>query len=275
METLTNEINAATIAKYKAEQAALQELMDLEADRVNNQIIASAKLLDDFYNTQLNAQDREKNAIIDKWNFAIEAEEKGSAKRIELEEAMQSELAAIDAKYKPSDTEIIKKSARTFEEMSKNEVKWAEMTAEEKMNIMSSTAGSLAKILGEETAAGKSAAIIQATIDTYQSANASYKSLSGIPVVGPVLGGIAAAAAVASGIANVKAIASTGGGGGGGSVSATTPTASAVPPAPQMMSGAFQLEGGQEVEPQRAYVVSDDITDSQNGLAIIRRRATI
>ena len=42
-----------------------------------------------------------------------------------------------------------------------------------------------------------------------------------------------------------------------------------------MMSGAFELGGGQEVEPARAYVVSDDITESQDGLAIIRRRATI
>tara|TARA_R110000765_G_scaffold111610_2_gene203501 strand:+ start:748 stop:2379 length:1632 start_codon:yes stop_codon:yes gene_type:complete len=59
--------------------------------------------------------------------------------------------------------------------------------------------------------------------------------------------------------------------GGGGA----TPTAGAAPPAPQMMSGAFELTGGQEVEPTRAYVVSDDITASQNALAIIRRRATI
>ena len=61
-----------------------------------------------------------------------------------------------------------------------------------------------------------------------------------------------------------------GGGGGGGSVAATPQT-----PAPQMMSGAFELSGGQAVEPTRAYVVSDDITASQNALAIIRRRATI
>ena len=42
-----------------------------------------------------------------------------------------------------------------------------------------------------------------------------------------------------------------------------------------MMSGSFDLTGGQAVEPTRAYVVSDDITSSQDGLAIIRRRATI
>ena len=41
------------------------------------------------------------------------------------------------------------------------------------------------------------------------------------------------------------------------------------------MSGAFELTGGQETQPIQAYVVSDEITDTQNALAIIRRRATI
>lgn len=44
-------------------------------------------------------------------------------------------------------------------------------------------------------------------IDTYQSATASYKALAGIPIVGPALGFVAAAAAIAAGIANAKSIA--------------------------------------------------------------------
>ena len=75
------------------------------------------------------------------------------------------------------------------------------------------------------------------------------------------------------GLKNIQAIksASSSGALDGGS----TPTATAQPPAPQMMSGAFELTGGQAVEPVQAYVVSDDITNNQNKLAIIRRRATI
>ena len=59
---------------------------------------------------------------------------------------------------------------------------------------------------------------------------------------------------------------------GGGVVGGTAP---AQPPAPQMMSGAFELSGGVEPEPTRAYVVTDEMTNSQNQLANIRRRATI
>ncbi len=55
----------------------------------------------------------------------------------------------------------------------------------------------------------------------------------------------------------------------------SVPTAPAQTPAPQMMSGAFDITGGVEPEATRAYVVTDEMTNSQNQLANIRRRATI
>ena len=65
------------------------------------------------------------------------------------------------------------------------------------------------------------------------------------------------------------------GAGGGGVTPPSTTTPSAQTPAPQMMSGAFELTGGVEPEAMRAYVVTDEMTNSQNQLANIRRRATI
>lgn len=78
-----------------------------------------------------------------------------------------------------------------------------------KLQLTSQTFGNLAAILGEESAAGKAAAVAQAVIDTYRAANAAYASLAGIPVVGPALGAVAAGAAIASGVANVKKITAT------------------------------------------------------------------
>jgi hypothetical protein len=46
-------------------------------------------------------------------------------------------------------------------------------------------------------------------------------------------------------------------------------------PAPEMLSGKFELGGMQEQQPVQAYVVTDNLTDNQNKLAYIRRRATI
>lgn len=58
----------------------------------------------------------------------------------------------------------------------------------------------------EGRALGKTAAIAQATINAYTAATGAYASASAIPVVGWVLGPIAAGAALAAGMANVAAI---------------------------------------------------------------------
>ena len=157
-------------------------------------------------------------------------------------------------------------------EKSKNEIKWAELTTEEKLGVASKSLGQLAGLLGKESAAGKAAAIAAATIDTYQSATSSYKSLAGIPIVGPVLGGIAAAAAVASGIATVKKIAATktpgpsGGGGGGGS--GPTPIPAQAPAFNIVGSGGTnqlaEAIGETEQQPVKAFVVSNDVTSAQS-----------
>ena len=252
-----------------AEKKALQDIIDLEDKRLQEQVIAAGALIDEYNTKQLSAIEQEKKALREKYQIIIDGETEGSEIRLQLQKNLQSELADVDEK-------AAKKNVKVEKDNSKKQVKWAEMTADQKMDIASSTANALSTILGEETAAGKAAAIIQATINTYKSATAAYASLAGIPVVGPVLGGIAAAAAVAAGIANVKAISSAGGGGGGGGggINAPTPAAEETP-APQMMSGEFDLTGGKAPEPIKSYVVTDEMTNSQNQLANIRRRATI
>lgn len=94
--------------------------------------------------------------------------------------------------------------AKARKEINKQEV----ASAQEKTKLVGDALGQLSQIVGQDTVAGKAFAIAKATIDTYQSAVSAYKSLAGIPVIGPALGAIAAAAAVASGIATVKKIVS-------------------------------------------------------------------
>jgi hypothetical protein len=133
-----------------------------------------------------------------------------------------------------------------------------------KLAAFSHLAGALSQLAGEN----KELAIAQAIIDTWAGAT---KALT---VTGTPIDWINAAAIIATGLANVRKIMQTnvpGASGGGSMPSGAAPQ----PPSSQMMSGAFTLGGGQEVEPARAYVVSDDITNNQNKLAIIRRRATI
>ncbi|EEO3278624.1 hypothetical protein G6K69_003701 [Salmonella enterica subsp. enterica serovar Rubislaw] len=67
-------------------------------------------------------------------------------------------------------------------------------------------AGNIGAALGEASTAYKAFAIAQATIATYTSAIEAYKSTAAIPVVGPFLAPVAAAAAVAVGMANIGKI---------------------------------------------------------------------
>ena len=101
-------------------------------------------------------------------------------------------------------TKQIAANGKAKKEIAKQEV----AGTKEKTKLVGDALGQLSTIIGQDTMAGKAFAIAKATIDTYQSAVAAYKSLSGIPVIGPALGAIAAAAAVASGIATVKKIVS-------------------------------------------------------------------
>lgn len=73
-------------------------------------------------------------------------------------------------------------------------------------NAFGMMADNMKASLGEASAAYKAFAIAQATIATYTSAIEAYKSASAIPIVGWVLGPVAAAAAVAAGLANIGKI---------------------------------------------------------------------
>ena len=131
------------------------------------------------------------------------------------------------------------------------------------LDAYANLAGALSTLAGEN----KALAVAEAIMSTYSGATKALAAGAGTPA-----GWINAAAIIAAGLGNVSKIMAVdvgGGGGGGGNVAAPST------PAPQMMSGAFELTGGVEPEPTRAYVVTDDMTNSQNQLANIRRRATI
>ena len=193
-----------------------------------------------------------------------------------IEKLVNKRIELIEKLAKAEDINFEKKKTieLSLQELSEKRIEWDAMTQKEKLNLTKNTLRDLTKIAGEETETGKALAITATTIDTFQSAQASYKSLAGIPVIGPALGGIAAAAAVAMGLKNIAAIRganSSGVGGGGGNIAAPNTST----PAPQMMSGAFDISGGVAPDAMKAFVVTDEMTNSQNQLANIRRRATI
>ena len=173
-----------------------------------------------------------------------------------------------DIAYAEKSAEVAKDKAKTDKEIAKAE----KDARDEKTKLIGEGLQNLSTILGEETAAGKAAAIAATTISTYQSAQKSYDSLASIPVIGVPLGIAAAGAAIVSGIAQVKKITAvkTPAGKGAGATGATGQPAP--PPQPPRFnlvgsSDANQLAGvigEQDKKPIKAFVVSKDVTTKQS-----------
>ena len=170
-----------------------------------------------------------------------------------------AELDLLDA------TEAEKQKIR--DHYAAEEQKIDELTTDNKLDLASNAMGDLASLFGEESKAGKAAAIAQTTIETYKGATSAYASLAGIPIVGPALGAISAAAAVAAGFANVKKITSIGppvGGasGGGAAIPSAPPAFNVIGSSPENQLA--EAISGDNKKPVKAFVVSSDVSSAQS-----------
>jgi chemotaxis protein histidine kinase CheA len=154
----------------------------------------------------------------------------------------------------------------------------AEAAKRAALSVTADALGAASQLAGEQTAAGKGLAIAQTTISTYTGAQSAFTALAGIPIVGPALGAIAAAAAIVSGITNVKRI-----------VSVKTPGAVSSSPSISNAANGVQMpsvSGSADTminqldqmnsnlrQPQRVYVLETYITFTQDRVAKIEANA--
>lgn len=230
------------------EQARLQaELINLETARLNTQKRLTAEITG-----AIREEQAERNAAL---------KEQADAEKLASDEKVKRDKDAAAKAKKLSDA--AKQDAI-------NQGKLDKQLAIQKQQDITNALGNIASIVGQNSKFGKAIAVVQAIRDTYAGAN---KALA----QGGLFGFIGAAAVVAGGLANVKAITSAkeptapsfakGGGRGVGSVSVPTAT----PPQPPSFnivgaSGTNQLAeaiGGQAQQPVKAFVVSNDISTAQ------------
>ena len=292
------------LAKTDEEKLALQQeriLKEIDALKVSEEEKATIRLqAEENYNIQLQElkdkqaeEDRLKtqehqaeiNDVLEQMGLAriedvferakaeLKIEEEKEIARLQAIGATEAQIAQVKAYYADQNAKIVGEQTE-WEKMN------ADMRRDFVIDAAAQTFGNLAAILGEQSKAGKAAAIGEAIIKTYQAANAAYASLAVIPIVGPALGAVAAAAAVVAGIANVKKIKATkvpGGDGGGPAIPSTisapglTTASSNVTP-----NQAIQAPQSQNIAPTfRAYVLSGDVTSSQEADAKLSRKRTI
>jgi len=129
---------------------------------------------------------------------------------------MQAQLNAIDNYYAQRIDKLLAAGyteAQITEQSEQAKQRIKDQYADRSLQGLSRTFSDLAKaseVFGKKGfMIWKQMSMAQAMVDTYASANAAYKAMAGIPVVGPGLAIAAAAAAVGAGLANVAAIMNT------------------------------------------------------------------
>lgn len=244
--------------KMVAEERALQETLD-QIKREN----------EDRFRTE---QENEILLVEEKYD-RLQSMAQGNAEALEqIEIARLNELNDINLKYQEEEAIILterQKFAALTEDTKRNlAVGAATDTFTTISNLAELFAGESKKQQKKAFKVQKAANIAQATVDTFSSAIAAYKSQASIPVVGPVLGGIAAAAAVSAGLLNIKKISQqrfdSGGGTDGGGADFAPSGGGAQAPSFNVVgdSGVNQLAQLQQ-QPTQAFVVSGEVTTAQ------------
>lgn len=126
-----------------------------------------------------------------------------NAAELELLDIQEQQKLAVAAKYREQGLINEKQYQAALNAINEQ---YAMKRADATATAFGNMASNIGSALGEASGAYKAFAIVQATIATYTAAIEAYKSTAAIPVVGPFLAPVAAAAAVGAGMAQVSAI---------------------------------------------------------------------
>ena len=206
---------------FEQEQQRLNNILEaqkaFEAERLEQGVISQQEYQDNI--ALVDAQAAQKKADLEAEKKAADEE----TRIVDLENMLELELQEAENEFerrqivldRQKEQELLQ-AEKIGADKSLIEAKYAKLSKEieaeknkAKLTIAANTFDNLATLAGEESEAGKALAIASALINTYLSATAAFSAMASIPIVGPVLGGIAAAAAVATGLKSVNQIRST------------------------------------------------------------------
>ena len=275
-ETKSQEVRIEALKKaLKLEEETTNQELELARERVRIQeeqmeisenLVEDEKKLADFRADVINKEtksfrlQKRVKTEINELNREIEAEEKKIAK--EKQDRIDAEF---DAMIKAND-EFNKQKLKDAEIQAQKELEIQKAIEGAKENLISQGFDIAGELAGESDKAQKAVAVAKTIYNTQQ---AIMNAMANIPAPFNI------ATAVSTGIMgamSVKNILSTSP---SSSSNVSVPSAQTGTPAPEMLSGRFELGQMEEQQPVQAYVVTDSLTDNQNKLAYIRRRATI
>jgi len=261
------------LAQKKVDLAQLEA--DLNADNIDLQValkLAKTELID--INERITGQESEQKTN----QNALLREELDLTNELALVGATNRELELIelDIWYKTK-LELARKSGEDTtaieEEFARKKGLIAAGERDAKIAAASAVIGAMGKLAGDN----KAFAVAGATIDTYAAIAGQLKAFAGVPVPGYAIAQAVATGLV--GLSNVKKILSTDVSGGsvgsapsigsvGGSIAASVPAQTG-------LGDVIDTINGQGQQPVQAYVISQEVTDSQEAQAYINNQRTL
>jgi hypothetical protein len=279
-EALETSLAEATAARIDAETA-------LETRRLDAQRITAELEREEIERKQTIRDKLAEMELEDIENEFVKAQ-------AELEAAQQRDLEELD---RLKATEAEKQKVREFYsgqkkkldiEAAKAEELLQKQVTENNLQLAAGAFNAIANLVGKDSAAGKAAAISAATISTYLGAQKAYTSQMTLTPDSPIRAALAAGVAVATGLANVKAIMQTKTP--GPSAGGSTPTQPSIPafnPTDALADAQSGADIDNQVGPEsvsgaggnpaviRAYVVAEEMTTQQEADAKINDLARL
>lgn len=267
---LLDEVNALRAEQKSATDAAISEEQAKAAE------VEKARL--EKYKSEAAA--RKEQAELDR-----QFDEDMAAEELALEEEIAAQIKAIDAATTAAAITNIEKQLAAAEKAAADQIMWENQIKNVKAKIYEDSLFALVTFLGEGSKLAKGIMISDAVKSAIQGAINTYTSVSAIPIAGPLLAPIAAGAALAAGMANVKKIASTpsplgGSGGSVPSVSLSRPSTAIdsrnLVNADQSIPGQVEItQDSSQRGPTKTYVVQSEMTAAQDIERERQREATL
>lgn len=281
-------------ANYEKREELETSLAEATATRIDAETALETKKLEvSKITAELDAEELARKVSIQEMIDTLRAEDiENQWTKLYADLAIQEEqalaeltlLKATEAQKQAVKDSFAKKREKTAKEEAKfnKAIKKAEHDAE--LDIAIAGFSAISQLAGESSSVGKAAAIAATTINTYKGAQSAYADTPG----GPIIKGIAAAIAVATGVMSVKKIISTKIPGGGSSRGGSVPSMPTAPP----IDPTIALEAAGEGQDQnnevtlggqsgstggvmRAYVVSSEMSTQQEADAKINDLARL
>ena len=263
---------AARLKKKAEEQKVINEAEAKAIEEKEKNVDASNKKL------KLLQDENLVNEIEDAYIRAatlLEVQRENELASVESMENSASLKAEIEKKYALKTIALLNKQAKDKKKIDALELKAKKDTGTATIAAVGNLAGALGKLAGDS----KGLAVAEATISTYLGATKALAAGAGTP-----LGYINAAAIIATGMANVKSILKTKveGEKGGASVDISSGGSNAVGgtiaaglPSATGLGDVVNSINSQNGQPVQAYVIGQEVTDSQEAQTYLNNQRTL